>query len=172
MLHAVHYGACGAATYGSFKLGERFLIATGCDFNIAGAGVPDPSGDAELLRPLTHEPPETNPLHSSNNAEVDDRHLRCGLAATSEQRGENGGDDGSICLNRSTGEKQNFAATQTARYELERRCSRQARSVPLCLADVVGQREARFNEVITRERRLVLARRGALETGLVYRDGP
>ena len=67
----------------------------------------------------------------------------------SEQRGKNGGHDGSICLNGRVGKEQNFAATQAARYELERCCGRQTRSVPLCLADIVGQREARFNEVIT-----------------------
>ena len=94
------------------------------------------------------------------------------LAATSEQCGKNGGNDGSIRLNRSVGEKQNFATTKTARYELERCRGRQTRCVALCLADIVGQRETRFHEVIASERRINFAPGGTFETRLVHRDGP
>lgn len=75
MLHALHAGSCGSATHRCFEAAERRFIATGRNFDVAGAGVPDPAGDTELLRPFTYEPPESYPLHSSNNAEVDDRHV-------------------------------------------------------------------------------------------------
>src|SRR6185503_20154059 len=94
------------------------------------------------------------------------------LAATSEQCRKNGGNDGSIRLNRSVGEKQNFAATKAARYELERCRRRQTRRVTLCLTDIVGQCQTRFNEVIACERRSNVARRGTFETRLVHRYGP
>lgn len=78
------------------------------------------------------------------------------LAATSEQCGKNGGQDGGIRLNRSARKEENFTASQAARYELERCRGGETRGVTLCLTDIVSQREARFNEVIPRERRLTL----------------
>jgi hypothetical protein len=79
---------------------------------------------------------------------VDDAHVRKRLAASSEQRGEDRRNNGSVGLRRRTRKQQNLAATQPTRHELEDVGGRQTGSVSFGFHDVFGKREARLSDVI------------------------
>ena len=67
-----------AACDGAFEDGKFRVIAARGQLDVPRRRVPHPTGDAELHRALTDEPPESNSLHPPNDPQVDDRHVRMG----------------------------------------------------------------------------------------------
>ena len=67
-----------AACHRAFEEGKLRFIAARSQLYVPRRRVLHPTGDAKFFRALTDEPPESHPLHPSNNPQVDHRHVRMG----------------------------------------------------------------------------------------------
>ena len=77
-MHRGHVRTRRAARHGAFEHGKFRVIAARDQLDVPRRRVLHPTRNAEFRRALTDEPPESNPLHPSNDLQVDDRHARMG----------------------------------------------------------------------------------------------
>ena len=77
-MHGCHVRALWPAGNGCLETGKPGIVTARGQLNVARGSVLHPTSDTQRRGTLTNEPPESNPLHSSNNPEVDERHVRMG----------------------------------------------------------------------------------------------